>query len=85
MKFYNPFKPHIVRFSNGDVIGKFAIRKFGIYSWVYLDSADMDYWWCNPRHIKNWSLIDNFEVAKTILQRYADKNVRLKSTVVYNG
>lgn len=38
MKFYNPFKPHIVE----NALGEFKIRKFSTFGWEYL--SEFFYW-----------------------------------------
>lgn len=59
MKFYNPFKPHIVEFADGT----FAVRKRGWlgFMWTYKDRNGWSYsttsdiqWWLNDylRHCK---------------------------------
>lgn len=59
MKFYNPFKPHIVEFADGT----FAVRKRGWLGllWIYKDCMGWSYsttsniqWWTNNylRHCK---------------------------------
>jgi len=40
MKIYNPFKPHLVQFTDGS----YAYRKFDLVSWVLLD-RDGGHWW----------------------------------------
>ena len=41
MKFYNPFKPHLVQFNNG----KYAIRRYRLFSWEYRDRVISDKTW----------------------------------------
>lgn len=40
IKFYNPFKPHIVE----DGFGKFWIRALSIVGWTYYNKDDKKFW-----------------------------------------
>lgn len=40
IKFYNPFKPHIVE----DGFGKYWIRRLSILGWNYYDKDDKKFW-----------------------------------------
>lgn len=82
MKFYNPFKPHIVLSSNG----KFAIRELGMLGWVYYDnkSPSIYNWdWFDSTSIKKWALFTTIEKAETVLQKYKEDNKRITFTVLH--
>jgi hypothetical protein len=55
MKFYNPFKAHVIELANGT----FYVRQFGIFGWQYLDRRD-NYWWTRTN---NWNYYDTLESA----------------------
>lgn len=55
MKFYNPFKPHIISFVNN----VHYVRKFGILGWEYLDCKDA-YWWTQKN---KWNCYDTLKSA----------------------
>lgn len=40
MNLFNPFKPHLVRFSDGT----FGVRRWRLW-WQFLDMEDYRYWW----------------------------------------
>ena len=68
MKFYNPFKPHIVKFRNG----KFAIRRAGFPFgfWEYLDKFTLDFWWSIPQYVANNAFFSSKEEAQTRFDVY---------------
>lgn len=41
MKIYNPFKPHLVQFTDGS----YAYRKSEVFYWTMLDRDDGNHWW----------------------------------------
>lgn len=86
MKFYNPFKSHIVQFISGEAKGKFAIRKLSILPfflrWEYLDYTNLEYFWGSKNGILSYTLVDSFEVAKTVHQRYLDRCAKIKSVAI---
>ena len=45
MKFYNPFKAHVIHLATN----MYYIRRFGVLGWEYLDRKDY-YWWTNKNH-----------------------------------
>lgn len=62
LKFYNPFKSHIVQFANG----KFAVRKWR-GSWVYKEThtfkTDEVFWWYLPENALKFCMVDTLEQA----------------------
>lgn len=75
MKFYNPFKAHIVKFKNG----KYSVRRRGgwFFSWwLYLNNPksgadEEDYWWgCVPEYAEDHALYDSLQEAQDRLLRY---------------
>ena len=64
MKFYNPFKPHIV--TDGE---KYAIRKFKlVIGWQYFDIHYLNYWWIRDYDLKYcWTRSE--EKAKALLDQ----------------
>lgn len=83
MKFYNPFKPHIV-VSN---TGKFAIRELGILGWIYLDNNNYKFYqyWFDTSSINKWSLFNDLEDAKCFLDKYKKTHQSLKFNRVNNA
>ena len=65
---FNPFKPHIVEFSNG----MFAVRKFSFPFWHYYDNQKMkkdDYWWHGASETAaKYYQVDTLEMAQTLLE-----------------
>ena len=67
--FYNPFKPHIVEYTNGT----FAVRKLTVFGWAYYDNQKVkrdDYWWTpfSSEDAKQWYLLDSLDMAQTLLE-----------------
>jgi len=71
MKFYNPFKAHVVQFPNG----MYVVRKFNIVGFGYLDKQpNDDFWWHDsPLYIK-YSFMATEQEAKDRLSAYIKKN-----------
>lgn len=65
MKFYNPFKAHIVEFTNG----KYAVRRWRL-AWEYKERLifgdDDFYWWYSMENVKNWCMVDTLEQAAVL-------------------
>lgn len=80
MKFYNPFKPHIVQVG----VEGYAIRVSSLLFWSYLDKEDVDkrYWWNKPLHVKKWCLLDTYEDAAILLENYIKLRKVIKSTYI---
>lgn len=75
MKFYNPFKPHIVEF----VDNKFAVRKLSATGWEYYDNQKFtkdDYWWSSPKFTRWFEVTSLLEAQKVLSQiKPKDKKV----------
>jgi len=73
MKFYNPFKPHIV--TNGEL---FAIRKLSLFCFLFLDDQLCDKfkrnWWMQS---SNQYFIGDLQNTKKLLNNY-QKNHKWK-------
>jgi len=67
MKFYNPFKAHVVQFPNG----MYVVRKLNIVGFGYLDkdTAD-DFWWHHPDNYIRCSFMATKQEAKARLDTY---------------
>jgi hypothetical protein len=60
MKIYNPFKKHLVQFSNG----KYGIRHHTIFGWKYTDLEHGYYSWDKQSMYFENCVTDNEEFAK---------------------
>ena len=70
MKFYNPFKPHIVELSDG----WFAVRRFTSTGGQYLECRiPYDYWWSSLA-FKNHFEVPTLERAQELLSIANDRN-----------
>ena len=65
MKFYNPFKPHIVHHPEHG----YAVRKHCLLGWEYLDE-DGKYWWWGMNYALRWAMMDSLEKAYKRLELY---------------
>lgn len=69
MKFYNPFKAHIVQFDDG----KFAVRRWSVLAWEYKEyityGNDAIYWWNAMEYVKKWCMVDTLEQAKALREK----------------
>lgn len=70
MKFYNPFKPHIVEFENG----KFAVRKSALFHWLYkghtlFTTEKEEHWWFLHEYVVKHCMVNTLEEARTVLNR----------------
>mgnify|MGYP000729946247 CR=1 FL=1 len=64
MKFYNPFKPHIVEFTDGT----FAVRKSSLFWWVYKGhNPHAIKWWMLEEYVPEYCIVDTLEKAKRLL------------------
>lgn len=64
MKFYNPFKPHVVTYKK-----KFLVRRFRLFLFEYLDNND-NYWWLGLN-----SYAAKFDTKEDAWQHYLDLRV----------
>jgi hypothetical protein len=82
MKFYNPFKAHIVQFSNG----KYAIRRWSVLSWEYKEHTtygkESVYWWTAMEYVKKWCMVDTLEEAKALRDK---RKIKVKKVQVIHG
>ena len=80
IKFYNPFKPHIVQFANG----KFAVRKWRVL-WLYKEnytfSFDEVFWWNTEENVQKFCTVNTYGEAFTLLKK---KHVKDDPTKVIN-
>lgn len=52
MKLFNPFKPHVVRFNNGN----FGVRKWSwICGWEFYDQHSGSHWWHMMEHVTKYA------------------------------
>jgi hypothetical protein len=64
MKFYNPFKAHIVQYCD-----KYFVRKWSLLGWVYKENnlkfirLDEDPWWHTFALAQRWCAADNLDEA----------------------
>ena len=76
-KFYNPFKPHIVQFTDG----KFAVRRHCLIGWGYkqkpafrnngsLIPIGEDAWWYIFNFAKEQCFVNTYEEAVFILNNF---------------
>jgi len=70
MKFYNPFKPHIVE----DGFGKFWIRVLGVIDWEYYYRPTGDFY-CSKGNVIHFNTL---ELAREALVEAVDNNARQK-------
>lgn len=65
MKLFNPFKAHVVQFSNG----KYAVRRWRV-AWVYKEHTTLSnedvYWWNTMGYAKRWCMVDTLEQAQAL-------------------
>ena len=80
MKFYNPFKAHIVQFSNG----KYAVRRWNFLAWEYKEkwtNPNVDVCWWNPiEFVMKWCMVDTYEQAVDLRDKvhpYGNKVVKV--------
>ena len=84
MKFYNPFKPHIVEHANG----KFAVRRRCFWGWEYKDrknwvsSCSKDIAWWSLGNIDHCYVNSYDEAVKVMDSRYTDKHAVVR---IYRG
>ncbi len=78
MKFYNPFKPHIV--TDGEY---YAIRKSALFFWKYFDLKEFDFWWVVPEYVDKYcwskdliSIKNTLPFAKKFKRKDGIKTIR---------
>lgn len=80
MKFYNPFKPHIVQFPNG----KYAVRRWSVLMWEYKEhitfSDEEIFWWNAMEYVKKWCMVDTLEQAKALRDK---RKLKVKTKVIH--
>ena len=81
MKFYNPFKLHIIGIDD-----KFYIRKLTIFGWEYLDiECGIIYFWCGDS--KSFAKFNTLEKAKLALVAYPElikEEIKKKKVIHYD-
>jgi len=77
MKLFNPFKAHIVQFSNG----KYAVRRWNFLAWEYRENwtnPNVDvYWWNAIEFVMKWCMVDTHEQAAVLRDKVHVKAPRL--------
>jgi hypothetical protein len=82
VKFYNPFKPHIVKFKNG----KYGVRALDLLGWAFLDvEEDEDFWWRDEDYVVEHAQLNSLKQAQSRLEIFysgiydvSDKGVRIE-------
>ena len=69
MKWYNPFKTHVIELA----CGTYYVRRFGFFGWQYLDRRD-NYWWTTQN---NWNYYPTLESAQLRRSYNPDKTVKV--------
>lgn len=73
-RFYNPFKPHIVQFSNDE----YAIRRW-LLGWEYLDTditgSYTGYWWGFEHQALKYCTFTSLDKAREHLENYIKPKV----------
>lgn len=73
MKFYNPFKPHIVKIGATYAVRRMCFTTFLFWpSWEYRDSKD-NYWWNTSSHVLHYCMNNTLEESRKLLQRLKPK------------
>lgn len=67
MKFYNPFKAHIIELANNT----FYVRRLFVIGWQYFDRTDT-YWWESKN---NHNVCSALETAQEALNRIKHRDV----------
>ncbi len=83
LKFYNPFKAHIVELANG----KFVVRRWNLIAWEYKENItfqnDDIHWWHMIEYAEKFCTVDTFEEAIALLEKKHVKYVPTKVVKVY--
>jgi len=74
MKFYNPFKWHIVKNDNE----QYAVRRWGFLGCDYVDLGDTDYTWSEGGRLFSHCLTSSKEKATRILKKVSRKHTWTK-------
>jgi hypothetical protein len=65
MKFYNPFKPHIVQFEN-----KYLVRRLNGFFWKYkatnTHGNEKPHWWYMWEHVSKYCTCGSLEQAMVL-------------------
>jgi hypothetical protein len=84
MKFYNPFKAHIVQFDNG----KYAVRRWCV-AWEYKEHITLSnediYWWNTMEYAKRWCMVDTLEQAQALRDKVHVKKSNANKVVKVHG
>lgn len=76
MTLYNPFRPHLCRFSDG----RFGIRKWFISGWYYLDTTDMSYWTKNDYSGSRFNSVEELQAKAKTSQDFFDELANAKKS-----
>jgi len=72
MKFYNPFKWHIVQFENG----MFGIRRYHMLSWEYRERPEFGKWsWFLSEHVLKYCMFDTLAQAQELKDLLIPKKI----------
>ena len=74
MKFYNPFKPHIIEVHNN----KYLVRKLTFIGYKYLDKDDCTYWWYVDLSVIRYCIFDSVELAIQVISKIHESSNPLK-------
>ena len=85
MKFYNPFKPHVVQFANS----KFAVRRLSFSGWEYKECATNPredvYWWNWIEYTHSWCSVYTYEQAVALRDKVHVKEPKPMKVVKVHG
>ena len=69
-RFYNPFKPHICQFNNGE----YSVRRWSFLGWEYLDTditgSYAGYWWTGVQRALKYCSFTELVNARAHLENY---------------
>lgn len=75
MKFYNPFKPHIVQFGSG----KYAVRRLTLLvGYQYID-RDTTYWWGTDEYVDRYCVFNTLYDVEYFMYQYITAKNQKKS------
>jgi len=75
MKFYNPFKWHIVQFENG----KYGLRKYSMFSWDYKELPEYGQWtWFLPEHVIKYCMFDSLTEVLQLKEELTPKKIKVQ-------
>jgi hypothetical protein len=85
MKFYNPFKPHIVQFAD-----KYLVRRWSVICWEYKETStwrnDEPHWWTLWEYVRKYCICTSLEQARALRDKeWIDptKKPKVKTKVIH--